>query len=81
MLVGNAFTDPRAMVPVQRQTRRRCHCGCRQRATHNGTANGVAMITGCELSIARWVRFGPKADEAARLAGIRARVCNDRSSQ
>src|SRR5438128_8501144 len=40
---------------VRPASRRRCHCGCKRRATHCGMANGICLTTGCELSIARWV--------------------------
>jgi len=56
LIVANAMTDPRTMRPVQPRSRRRCHCGCKRRATHTGCANGVAMMTGCELSVRRWVK-------------------------
>ena len=36
--------------------RRKCNCGCGRWATHTGMANGVALVSGCELSIQRWVR-------------------------
>jgi hypothetical protein len=48
----------RYMEPVPLRSRRRCHCGCKRRATHLGKANGIALITGCELRVARWVRDG-----------------------
>lgn len=38
------------------KSRRRCHCGCKQRSTHLGMANGVCLAEGCELSMRRWVR-------------------------
>lgn len=44
----------RYSIPVS--SRRRCHCGCKRRATHLGCCNGLGMITGCELRIARWVK-------------------------
>lgn len=40
--------------------KRRCSCGCEQKPTHLGMANGVALIAGCELSVRRWVRDGSK---------------------
>lgn len=67
MTVANAFTDPRDMVPVPPRSRRRCNCGCNRRATHLGRANGVGMLTGCQLSVARWVRSPVKH----RVAEIR----------
>ena len=67
MTVANAFTDPRAKVLAPSKSRRRCHCGCNRRATHMGQANGVTMVMGCELSIARWVQSPVKH----RIAEIR----------
>lgn len=47
----------RYMCPVK--TRRLCQCGCRQRATHVGFANGIAMTAPfCELTTRRWVKTG-----------------------
>ena len=37
-------------------SRRRCHCGCKGRVTHNGMTNGVTLMSGCELSVRRWIR-------------------------
>ena len=44
--------------PVATTSRRRCHCGCKQRATHLGMTSGLAMTQGCELSIYRWICAG-----------------------
>ena len=38
--------------------RRRCNCGCGGAASWTGGANGVALMSGCELSVRRWVRYG-----------------------
>ena len=38
--------------------RRRCRCGCGGATTHVGGANGMALTSGCELSMRRWVRDG-----------------------
>lgn len=43
---------------VESKSRRRCHCGCKRRATHRGMANGMALTTACELGIRRWVKTG-----------------------
>jgi hypothetical protein len=53
---GSAYGHVRYLEPVDGRSRRRCHCGCGRRATHRGKANGVALITGCELSMQRWCR-------------------------
>lgn len=36
--------------------RRKCHCGCGGRATHVGGCNGIALTSGCEMSVRRWVK-------------------------
>jgi hypothetical protein len=46
----------RYIQPVGPRSRRRCNCGCKQRSTHLGMANGVCLAEGCELSMRRWVR-------------------------
>lgn len=46
----------RYVQPAPSTSRRRCSCGCQQRATHVGCANGVALSMGCELSMHRWVK-------------------------
>jgi hypothetical protein len=38
--------------------RRRCTCGCKALATHVGGNNAIALMSGCELSVRRWVRDG-----------------------
>lgn len=48
----------RAMVAASPQSRRRCPCGCGTRATHTGLGDGLALTSGCELSVRRWVRDG-----------------------
>jgi len=53
---GSAIEHKRYSVPAPSTSHRRCHCGCKRRATHIGMANGLALTTGCELRIARWVR-------------------------
>lgn len=39
---------------VNPRSRRRCHCGCKTRATHRGMANGVCLTMGCEWAMMRW---------------------------
>ncbi len=65
MIVANAMTDRRSQAPVPTKSRRRCYCGCERRATHMGLANGVVMMTGCELSVLRWVKSPRDALRAA----------------
>ena len=67
MTVPNAFTYPRTKIPAPPRSRRRCHCGCGKRASHMGQANGVTLMMGCELSVARWV----KSPVRHRVAEIR----------
>jgi hypothetical protein len=50
--------DVRYALPVDPKSRRRCHCGCKRRATHRGMANGVCLTTACELAIRRWIKTG-----------------------
>lgn len=62
---GSAAEHLRYAQPVAGRGRRRCDCGCGGRATHVGMANGVALTSGCELLVRRWVR-DPQAVAAAR---------------
>lgn len=57
---GDAIKHRRYSVrfPPRPQKRRRCSCGCGQPQTHMGMANGVGLVSGCELAIRRWVRTG-----------------------
>ncbi|WP_185751155.1 hypothetical protein [Arthrobacter sp. 31Y] len=48
----------RALIEAPKTSRRRCHCGCGNRATHTGLGDGIALMMGCELSVRRWVRDG-----------------------
>ena len=56
--VASAAEHVRYSQPVRPASRRRCHCGCERRATLMGMANGIALVSGCELAIARWVKTG-----------------------
>lgn len=58
MLRIGSIHGHRSMKAVQPQSRRRCHCGCRKRASHLGLGDGVALMMGCELYVRRWVRDG-----------------------
>jgi hypothetical protein len=54
---GSALEHGRYSEKIaDRRRARRCHCGCGKKSTHLGKANGVALASGCELSIARWVK-------------------------
>jgi len=58
--VANAKTHIRYMEKMPSTSRKKCSCGCGQRATHAGMANGLALMTGCELVVRRWVRTGER---------------------
>lgn len=56
---GSSRSHVRYSEPFPKQEWRRrgkCHCGCGKKETHLGMANGVSLMSGCELSVARWVR-------------------------
>ena len=55
---GSSEHHRRYSEKVAAKSRRRCGCGCKRRATHRGVANGVTLITGCELSIRPCIRDG-----------------------
>lgn len=57
---GSSTEHVRYSEPLEKRRGRRrlCWCGCGNRITHRGMANGVALTTACELGIARWVRTG-----------------------
>lgn len=54
--IGGLEQHIRYADPLPSSSRRRCSCGCKKRATHLGMANGVALISGCELSVRRWIK-------------------------
>jgi hypothetical protein len=58
MRSGSVFTDPLTIVPLPNR-RRRCH-QCpqypRTAATHAGCANGLAMTSGCEWHVRKWLQ-------------------------
>ena len=43
-------------MPKRPGRRRKCHCGCGGPKTHSGMANGVCLVSGCELYVRRWVK-------------------------
>ena len=59
--------------------RRRCTCGCEQRATHLGMANGVCLTMGCELYVRRWVR--DPSDAIATRARFRQRLAEQKAAE
>ena len=56
--VGSADLNIRYAIRQHARKSRKCWCGCGQRASHRGMANGVCLIEGCAFRIARWVRDG-----------------------
>lgn len=56
--IGDSRKHVRYAEPVEAKSRRRCHCGCNRRATHIGMANGVGLVTVCELAVRRWIKTG-----------------------
>lgn len=58
---GSADHHPRVAVAMPKPLRVRCrYCptASRNRVTHLGTANGVALMSGCEWHVHRWAREG-----------------------
>ncbi len=53
---ASAAHHARYIEPLSPRSRLRCHCGCKQRATHSGKANGISLAHGCELSMRRWIK-------------------------
>ena len=58
-LYSSAFKIDRSMKKRDNK-RSKCYCGCNGRATHTGLGQGAGMMSGCELSVRRWVRDGAK---------------------
>jgi len=48
----------RTLTRLPSTSRKRCSCGCGKRATHVGLGDGLALMSGCELRVRRWVRDG-----------------------
>lgn len=56
-LIGSATDHVRYKLELQKvKARRKCSCGCGNKATHAKMANGVSLGRGCELSVLRWVK-------------------------
>lgn len=47
----------RTLTTTPPTSRRRCAC-CNRRSTHVGLGDGVALMSGCEMTVRRWVRDG-----------------------
>lgn len=58
--MGSASTNVRYCEPKPRKPggQSKCHCGCGGPKTHLGMANGVCLMSGCEMRVRRWVREG-----------------------
>lgn len=58
--IGSARRNIRYMEPRPKRPGRqpKCCCGCEGRKTHLGMANGVCLMSGCELLVRRWVKGG-----------------------
>lgn len=54
--VGGLPEHIRYMEVLTPKSRKLCHCGCHTRKSHVGKSNGVALMSGCELIVRRWVR-------------------------
>ncbi len=58
---GSAQHHAMYVEPLSYPTRRMCRCGCHKRMTHKACANGMALATGCEMEVRRFVRqYGGK---------------------
>ena len=44
------------LLPGRFRNRRRSPCGCGGKASHVGMSNGLAMTSGCEMSMRRWMK-------------------------
>ena len=58
MIHADADIHLRTLTKTKPTSRKRCSCGCNKRSTHLGRANGVGMMSGCELVVRRWVKNG-----------------------
>ena len=55
-----AMQYKRTMTPAMPWSLARCRCGCTGRASHLGLTDGSCMMSGCELTVRRWVRDGAR---------------------
>jgi len=58
MVTSANAKQPRRLEKLPYKSRRKCTCGCEQKKTHTGFSGDLPLISGCELSIRRWVRDG-----------------------
>ena len=56
--IGSATENVRYAEPIVPKSRKKYWCGCDERRTHWGMANGVCLTTACHLGILRWVKTG-----------------------
>lgn len=56
--VGSSSEHVRYAEPMAKKSRKKCFCGCGQKKTHMGMANGVCLVSACEMTIYRWVKTG-----------------------
>jgi len=62
--VASASENVRYCEALPKPHRRKCRCGCGGKTTHAGKANGMALTSGCELVVRRWVKTGRRAAAA-----------------
>lgn len=79
--VASADGD-RYMSAVKSSRVRRCQCGCGGRVTHVGASNGLALMSGCEMSVRRWVRdpadvYRMASERAAAAVEVKVLLRND----
>jgi hypothetical protein len=41
---------------LRRMYMRKCRCGCGGRQTHGAYANGIILMSGCEMDARRWAK-------------------------
>lgn len=70
-VIGDSLTHQRyvKLLPGRYRNRRKCWCGCGGKISHGGYANGLAMTSGCEWAMRRWVK-DPLWHAKAKLAAL-----------
>lgn len=56
--VGSSTEHVRYAEPITPKSRKKCWCGCGQKRTHKGMANGMCLTSACHMGILRWVKTG-----------------------
>lgn len=59
----------RSLILAPARKRRKCPC-CGKRATHYGTGNGVALMSGCEWAVRTWIRDPRAHGRLLRSRGV-----------